>query len=233
MPQITVRTLLTKSLLKAKVIGAEASSPNASYLRIALDEFNSLTEALALHNLWHHVRDKTEFTVSSGISSYSVGSAGDIEMSHPYKIKECTYVDSGIRRPIPHKSIAESLGIPQLVETSGCPRYFTYEPSTPNGELTFYPKPSSDFKITLHTNPSYGIYGYDDTLDLPTGYTPFLEVALGGALAGFFNNDVDEGKLNAQAVVQLDKIKGQNIQKKTLKFSSTAQQYDINTGSYR
>ena len=208
MPQITVRTLLTRSLLKAKVIGAEASTPNASYLRIALDEFNSLTESLALHNLWHYVRNKTAFTVTSSQSTYTVGSAGDIVMPHPYEIKELTYVDSGIRRPIEQKSVAEALTLSQSVDTTGYPQYFTYEPSIPLGELVLYPKPSLGYDITLHTHPSYGLYEFDDVLDLPTGYTPYLEVALGGVLAGFFNNDIDEQKLDAQAESRLNRIKG-------------------------
>jgi hypothetical protein len=233
MAQITVRTLLTTALKKAKVIGDHVSAPNATQIIIALDRLNSLTEALSLDNQWNFTREKVSHTVTTGQGSYSIGPTGEIATARPLEILSMTYERDGLVNQIKQISAEDAHTRGQDNNTSSNPCYFSYEPSLPDGQLTIYPAPSTAYTLSILVYPEFTPYALDDTMTLPSGYTPYLENLLGSELASHYNNDIDEQKLYGKAMDLLARIKRQNKPlPKALKLSKGRGQFDIFSRSY-
>lgn len=174
----TARDLIKSSMRLAKII-ASGESPTADELVDGLKTFNDLLEGWSTERLsvWQRVNE--EFTLASGVASYTIGPAGSFSTTRPIRIQDSFARVNGTDFPVAAWSRQEYNRV-AVKANGGIPERFVYINEYPLGVLVFYPVPSVG--MTLHLS-SDKLLTFPLTLTTTLAYPPGYERALRFALA--------------------------------------------------
>lgn len=180
-------------------------NPSASELADGLESLNAMldswnTEELVIPSLF-----RTEFTLTPGTQSYTIGPGADIDLSPPVNFGQQTlFVKDGTIeiQLLPYNQQEWAL-IP-LKDTQSRPIYFYYEKVRPNANLNFWPIPSLPYVLILYTETQLAqIVSAQTSFSLPPSYAKALAFNLAVDLAPEYARsitpEIAEGATTAKA----------------------------------
>lgn len=230
---LSVRNIITNALITCDAI-AIGETPEDTEIFRGLLKFNQIVSQLALDNMWAYTYNRTNYSLVGGQDVYTIGNSGgtDIVAPRPTEIVRIQLNNGGVWYSLEQYSEVEFANRTKLADTSGVPVCFVYHSDFPDGEIELYPKPSNSYDIRIQTRDMVTEYTLDDTLDLPPGYTGYLEYALASILAVDYGSDPTA--LLSIATTRLANIKRQNVQPRKLRFEIGTEEgsYDINTDTF-
>ena len=194
----TIGDVITASLQDLGLVSA-SESPSADDSALALSRVNDWIDGLATQNLTVYTNARTTWTITSGKTSYTVGTGGDVPCTRPIAptdILNIGYQDTSVS-PVQEYLLGRPLtedGYAALTPkslTATYPQYWYYNPTFASslGTLTPWPVPtSSTLQGVIYTPvPVTEFTGLTDTILLPPGYRRYYRTSLALELAPSFS----------------------------------------------
>lgn len=209
---ITASTLITRSLIKARIFSPYETIPGDIFTR-CLSELNDLLESLSIDRNVVVGDSERSFPLTSGTENYTYGSGGDFDSAQPVVIKDESFVRQGdTDYPVKIISTAEYREIKSKGST-GIPKYMAYEVGSSLTTVYLYPTPTSG--LTLHMKVTEPVTSFADLTTeytLQTGGNRMLIHNFAVELCGSFGKSVTK-ELASSAWESLQLIKSQNRKK--------------------
>lgn len=130
-------------------------SPNAQDTQQAFDTLNGFIDSATIDPEFIFCRDFDLYALTSGTQSYPIGltAAAPFNVARPSKIINANIVDANNVR-VSHLAIIDDnqrMAITVPNTPSSLPGALNYKRGMVNGTLTFYPKPTSGYRVELET----------------------------------------------------------------------------------
>ena len=179
----TALNIITGAMRKAGVL-SRVESPSSDEANDALQTLNDIIGSLSNDGLFVYSETTESFTLSGGVSSYTIGSGGDFDTSRPLSILSMYYTDaSGNDYIINQIDQAEYAGITTKSQ-QGQPEYFYYDNGYSLGTIKLYPVPQEDYTLNIISLKAVdGFASLSTAFDMPPGWGLFLTDALAISLA--------------------------------------------------
>lgn len=239
----TARTVVTQALKEIGVLAA-GETPSAEDAADSFAALNRLVDQMAAQRLFIYTVTRTEFTITSGDGTYTLGPTGDVVIPRPVSPDGITvnYQDTStdpdsefpLGKPISEEAWA---ALRFKDQTGNIPQLVYYNPTYPNGTLIFWPAPTSTTLqgvIYVPTQLSQ-FTNLTTAVSLPPGYEEFLITNLALRLAPSYGRNLDASLvLRAQEATAI--VKRSNNRLVDLKFDPGAliganqRSYDILQG---
>jgi hypothetical protein len=172
-----VRDLVTDALTEIGAV-SPGESVEASWAQIALQRFQNQIDAWAADRLTLSVQLRTLFTLTSGVSTVTLGPAGaDVTMGRPVWINTLNYIIPGsspaievLMAPMDDDSYAG-----QTIKglQSALPTQYFYQTAidTVLGSLFIWPQVTQNIQLALYSPQAVGVPAtLDDAIEGPPGY---------------------------------------------------------------
>ena len=194
----TIGDVITASLQDLGLVSA-SESPTSDDSALALSRVNDWIDGLATQNLTVYTNARTTWTITSGKTSYTVGTTGNVACTRPIAptdILNIGYQDTSVSpvqeyllgRPLTEDAYA---AITPKALTATYPQYWYYNPTfaASLGTLTPWPVPtSSSLEGVIYTPvPVTEFSALTDTILLPPGYRRYYRTSLALELAPSFS----------------------------------------------
>lgn len=168
----TARTIIRRSMQKAGIL-SKNETPTADEANDALDTLNDVLAALFNEELMNYINLVENFTLTSGVASYTVGVGGTFNTSRPIFIKS-GYVREGTTDYELENISEDSYDTLGVKTTLGTPFCFTYNGNNPLGTITFYPVPSTNSNVYLRMMKPKTALTLDTDFDMPPGWNLYI-----------------------------------------------------------
>jgi len=168
----TARTIIRRSMQKAGIL-SKNETPTADEANDALDTLKDVLAALSNEELMNHINLVENFTLTSGVASYTVGVGGTFNTSRPIFIKSGYVRESTTDYGLEHISEVDYDAI-GVKTTLGTPFCFTYNGNNPLGSITFYPVPSINSTVYLRMMKPIATLTLDTDFDMPPGWNLYI-----------------------------------------------------------
>lgn len=177
---MTGRDLVTAILKKIGAI-APGESISASEAVDGLAEVNRMLGTWSNERLMIFGITEESFSLSAGVSTYTLGVGSTWNSSRPQWIEKAVVVDStGSGEPVDHPihiylSVSEFASLRVKGTTSDYPYALYDDCGFPSRTLKFYPEPSVAHTVKIFSaKPITSIASLDTTISLPPGYEDAL-----------------------------------------------------------
>jgi len=201
------------------VATSSATSPTTEQRNDGLTAFQSLLDSWNTENLTLFSVRENSFTLSIGVSSYTVGSGATVNVTRPMQILQAYVRDSGGNNyplNIRTRDQWNMIGNRSSIITSQIPTDIFYDPTYANGVIGVFPYPLAAYTVFFDSyDPLSTVSTLTQTISFPPGYER----------AFVFNLAVE---ISAQTGIPLPQS-GTNIQK--LAEDSLANIKRINAGN--
>ncbi|MFL6601830.1 MAG: hypothetical protein ACJ8R9_10910 [Steroidobacteraceae bacterium] len=219
----TYRDLTTRSM---RLIGAIArnQTPSAQQSNDALDRLQELINAASGSPLMAFATETHQFTLSTGVTSYTVGPTGVFVVpNRPIRIDSAQSRDNTVAPPVDLEmtelSTTDFQNIPQKDTTGTRPYFFNYTPDYPNGTLLVYPKPNAGsfaIRISFQTALNENIT-LDTTVTVPPAYKKWMAYALAVSLAPEYGvldipSSIMQGEMNAKQTIMNNNFESEEME---------------------
>jgi hypothetical protein len=208
---ITTRDLCEKSLFEINVLaaGEVMGADDAVYM---LGELNTLLDELNAERAAVYADVFLPFTLVGGLYPHTIGPSGTFVVTQrPETIESCAiqvgtfWVDVAVR----DRQWFQSLGTPA---TSGPqPSDVFYNPLWPNGELNWWPRPTTAAAIEFCVRQVLDQLALTDTFSLPPGYRSMLQKTLAERVAAPYEKTVP-AQLAKDAAMARARVFGANTE---------------------
>lgn len=180
---------------------------------LGLRVLNRIVDGLGVENLMALATVFQPVTVGAGVSSQTIGLAGDVAVSRPVRFELGAYVRvDGVDHSLTPIT-RQQYGSISDKTSEGVPRHFYYEPTTSAlGTIYFWPVPSTS--VTCYMPIQTRLTQFADlttTYGLADGYEGFLAAETAVKLAPFYNREAP-GSVIAEARNLRRMIKRANFQ---------------------
>lgn len=190
---MTVRDLIKSSL---RIIGAIASgeTPGADETSDALQTLNGILGSWSNQSLLVPSKAREVFTLTPGISSYSIGPTGTFNTARPIKILSASIIDAG-------QDFETNINIltqQQYAEISnknlsGSTTAIYPEGTYPLDTINVYPKPAAADQLVIYSmKPIVSFASVNDLITLPAGYDRALKYNLAVELAAEYGKQLPQ-----------------------------------------
>lgn len=161
-----------------KVLGviqtSSATSPTTEQRNDGLVSMQALMDSWNTENLTcFSVRDNS-FTLSVGVSSYTIGSGATVNVDRPLQIIQAYLRDSGGNNyplNIRTRDQWNQIGNRSSIITSQIPTDCFYDPTYPNGVFAVFPYPLAAYQVFFDSySPLTSVSTLTQTLSFPPGY---------------------------------------------------------------
>ena len=158
--------------------------PSADEMQDGLTSLNAMLESFATDSQVVYVPTLDSIPWSPATSSYTVGPTGTFVTERPIELlPSCYYEYGGVSYPLTPLTVNQYNAI-LLKSLSTIPQYIWCNPTYPNSTITLYPTPSQAVTLKLwSTKALLDIPDVDTVIDLPPGYTDFIDFNLAESLA--------------------------------------------------
>lgn len=176
----TVQTLINRSLRLLGVIGS-GDSPTSDETSDCLTAINALLDSWRNERLMAYSLQEVTLTLTSGDSSYSIGSGADIDTTRPVRIEYAYIKSDGIDYPLKIVDAERFALISDKTTQTDIPELIYYNPTLSNGAVSLWPVPSE--ANTLYIGlvvPLTAFSDAGDTVTLPPGWEQ--AIAFNGAI---------------------------------------------------
>ena len=164
----TALTLIRKAMQKAGVL-TKAETPAPDEASDALDTLNDMLASWSNDSLTVYARVTEEFTLSSGVASYTMGVGGDFNTVRPIKIIEAHTRLATTDYPMSLVSDTIFQGI-SYKNTGSTPTYLNFTNQYPLATLNLYPIPPGGYSIFITSEKELDEYALNDVVSLPPGW---------------------------------------------------------------
>jgi hypothetical protein len=167
-----------RRLLNAHGVGETLETELANN---GLEALNAMLESMSLDGLLVYAIQSNTFTLTS-TQTYTVGTGGTFNMSRPDRIEGAYTTVNGTDYPLTIINNDQWNDIAVKNLTSTYAEYIKYEPFTPLGTLSIYPKSAGT--ITLNTYQPLQVFEtLTEVLALPRGYARAMAACLAVEIA--------------------------------------------------
>jgi hypothetical protein len=210
----TARQIIKKSLQKIGVL-VKGEEPSADEANDALDSLNQLIQSWSNDSAVIPSRAWETFTLTSGVSTYTMGVGQTFNTSRPTNII-AGYTRNGSIDTMLTVIGDESYNSISFKALTGIPQFLNYDNANPVDNLRLYPVPVSAYPIFLLTEkPLVTISTLDTTIDLPPGYERALIYNLAAELAPEYGQAPDQSifKIAAESLgmIRLSSIRARSM----------------------
>lgn len=190
---------------------------------LGLRVLNRIVDGLGVENLMALATVFQPVSVGAGVSSQTIGLAGDVAVSRPVRFELGAYVRvDGVDHSLTPIT-RQQYGSISDKTSEGVPRHFYYEPTTSAlGTIYFWPVPSTS--VTCYMPIQTRLTQFADlttAYGLADGYEGFLTAETAVKLAPFYNREAP-GSVIAEARNLRRMIKRANFQVPQLSVSDLA-----------
>lgn len=169
----TLTQVLTRAGQALKYIG-RGEVMSASDATDAMNAFNAMLDSWSNENLLSYVVLERSFTLQVGVSSYTIGSGGVINVVRPLDITSMYVQDSGKNNyPMTPKTRDwwNQIGNRGPTITSQIPDTFFYDPQYPLGVINIFPTPLIAYTVFYDsTQQQVDPASLTATISMPEGY---------------------------------------------------------------
>lgn len=186
---VTANDMITRAMRLVRAIGT-GQTPSSEEGVTGLHALNSMLDSWNLENLLVYYFNQVTGTLASGVSSRTIGEAGNYDTVRPVKI-ETAFLRSGTTDyPLEIRTMGEYDAIPDKTST-GTPDSLFYSADFPLGILYFYPVPSETYTLYLrHEEQLEYFSSLTEEVFLPPGYRRAIEYNLALEIAPEFGVEV-------------------------------------------
>lgn len=186
----TARDIIVKAMQKVGIL-FKTEQPSADEVNDGLDSLNAMLSSWSNDSLNCVARVLESFTLSAGVSSYSIGAGQTFDTQRPVFIVESHVRISTVDYPL--------TGVPDEVYQSdipfksqqGIPQFYNYSNAYPYGTIRLYPVPSTDYTLFILSEKEITQFSLDDTVNLPPGWEMALIYNLAMILAPEYGQQAD------------------------------------------
>lgn len=186
---VTALDIITNAFQDAGIID-QVESPNNKEAQTGLNRLNRLIGSWANSGNTQYERVTESFSLSSGTSSYTIGSGATFDTVRPTKIVEAHVRQGNTDYELitvtdkQYQSIANK-------DTGSLPEYLNYTNEYPNGTINIYPQPGGGLTLYLTSEKPLTTYATTaTTVDLPPGWEDALTYNLAVRLASVYGQPV-------------------------------------------
>lgn len=184
----TALDIITSAMRKAGIL-TKSESPSADEAQDGLEMLNDLLASNANDGLFVYARTLESFTLSSGVSDYTIGTGGTFNTTRPVFIASA-YVRTGeIDYPL---SIIQDTDYADigLKSIGSIPYWLNYTNGFPLGTIKLYPVPSAGWTLFLLTEKPMSEFTLNQTVSLPPGWMRYLKNQLALEMAPEYGQPV-------------------------------------------
>jgi hypothetical protein len=185
----TALEVIVRAYKALTVVGSvsSATSPTTEQRNDGLTALNSLLDSLNNENLTcYSVRDSS-FTLSIGVSSYTVGSGATVNITRPLQVIQAYLQDSGGNNyplTIRTRDQWNNIGNRSSIITSQIPTDCFYDPTYPNGVFAVFPYPLAAYTVFFDSYaPLVSLSTLTESLAFPPGYERMMVYNLAAEIA--------------------------------------------------
>lgn len=168
----TALGIVTSAMRK---IGAlvKSETPSADEAADGLEMLNDMTASLSNDSLVIYARTVESFTLSGGVSAYTIGSGATFNTVRPIKLIAAYVRDGGIDSTL--QIVTDEQYASVLLKTSqGRPEFINYTNAYPQATINLYPVPSIAYTLHLVAEKQLSEFTLNQTVDLPPGWRRML-----------------------------------------------------------
>jgi hypothetical protein len=186
MASIVALDLIKSSLRLVNAI-AVGETPSAQEAIDSLRVLNDMLESWSTENLTVFSSTSETFTFSPGVATYSIGPAATFNGVRPIQLENVYTIYQGIDYPVLPIDVDRYNLIPLKTQQNVIPCYVHYDPTFPNGTLTFWPVPQQATTVTITSNTQFtALANTAQSLNYPPGYSRAIRYCLAIDLAAEF-----------------------------------------------
>ncbi len=209
-----VRDIVTDSLREIGVLAA-GETATADDANFGLDALNRLVDQWAAERLAIYTNTRTVFTITSGTSSYTVGSGGTADIAFPVFVDHVNFQDTSQSptleyqmQPLTNDAYSR---IPIKTLTSPRPTSYYWNPTYPLGTLILWPMPTLTTLqgVIYHPTAVTEFTSLSTAVSLPPGYRRMLVKNLAVELSPSYERPPSE-ELSRQAIESKATVKRAN-----------------------
>lgn len=187
----TARDIITRALRKGKII-ARRQTPTAEEINDGLADLNSMLGLWSNDSLLINARTLEPFSLTSGVSEYTIGQGADFNTVRPLFIVSAYIRDAGFDYKVDVISENSLAGIFNKNE-SGIPSALSYDNGFPIAKIKLAQLPSSPYQLWLLTEKQLTeMPSLDSDVIMPPGWDDVLVHNLAVRLCAEYGRTPDE-----------------------------------------
>lgn len=215
----STREIIKASLRLCRVL-ASGENPTADEFKDALSAYNAMLDSWSLDGLVVPVREREEFTLIPGQSSYTLGPTGDFATTRPTEIFQASVIDENsspaFENPLDVLTASEWATISQKSLQSDLPTKLYAKGTSPLETVFIWPVPLSAKKIALYSDKPLGpVTNPNATLSLQPGHEEALRYNFAIRIAPEYGKTLSE-EVIAIANESKEKIERRNNKSEVL-----------------
>lgn len=171
----TALDIVVRAYKALTVVGASsATSPNTEQRNDGLVALQTMLDSWNTENLTLFDVRENQLTLSIGVSSYTIGSGGTVNITRPMQIIDAYVQDSGGNNyplTIRTRDQWNMIGNRSSVITSQIPTDIFYDPTYPLGVLSVFPYPLTNYTVFFDSYTALSsVSTLTQTISFPPGY---------------------------------------------------------------
>lgn len=164
---------IIKSAMRKAGVLVKSETPSSDEANDGLEMLNDLLASLSNEGMMVYARTLDSFSLSGGVSDYTIGTGGVFNTTRPTHIA-AGYVRSGdIDYPLQVVS-EENYSSVSIKTTQGTPEYLVYTNAYPLATIKLYPTPVGGETLFLLTEKPLASFTLNEAVDLPPGWRRML-----------------------------------------------------------
>lgn len=168
----TALGIITSAMRKAGVL-TKGETPSADEAADGLEMLNDLLASISNDSMTVYARALNNFTLSGGVSTYTIGTGATFNTSRPIKIISAYVRSGGVDYPLFIINDEEFATI-SMKSTSGIPEFLNFTNEFPTATIKLYPVPSTGYEIFILSEKQLTSFALSDTVELPAGWRRML-----------------------------------------------------------
>ncbi len=170
---MTTALSIIKSAMRKGGILVKSETPDADEANDALEALNDLLASFSNDSMMATARVLENFTLSSGVTDYTIGAGGTFNTQGPVKLI-AAYVRVGTIDYYLDIVSDENYATIPLKNTGAIPEHLNYTNGYPLSTIKLYPSPSSGYTLYLLSEKELTSFTLNQTVDLPPGWKRML-----------------------------------------------------------
>lgn len=186
---ITAQDLVTRAMKALQALGSD-EVPTAAESNDGLTALNAMIDSWSNENLMLYQIQEQSFTLSVGVSQYTIGSGGTINVTRPLVITQAYVQDTSTNKylmKIVERPEWNELTTSGSQETSQIPEILFYDPAFPLGIINIFPVPLLSYSVYFDSRLQLSqLATLTTALSLPVGYERALVYNLAVEISSMF-----------------------------------------------
>lgn len=165
----TMKKIVRKALQKSGVL-TKGEEPDTDEYQDALDAINAMLSSWSNDSMLIPARAWETFTLTGGLSLYTMGVGGSFNTARPISIISCQCNLGGTDNDV--AVVDDSIFNSQIaVKTApGFPSMVNFDNAYPTMNVRFWPVPAANYPVKILSEKLLTQFGINDAVDLPPGW---------------------------------------------------------------